>query len=252
MIIDEAQDFSANEVRAVLNHLEPDHSITFVLDSAQRIYPKNFTWREAGIQLNLNQNFKLPKNYRNTKEIAAFVAPLLRGVDIGDADGAIPNFDACDRSGKKPVVLVGKYSKQLDWAISYLRSIDLANESVAFLKPYGGGWFDRLRERLARERLAFVELTRKSDWPEGEENIAVCTMHSAKGLEFDHVLVLGLNDTVTPHGSEPGDVQLDTLRRLVAMALGRARCSIVIGYKESEASSLVSYFEADTYDRINL
>lgn len=252
IIIDEAQDFSANEVRAVMNHLESDHSITFVLDGAQRIYPKNFTWKEVGIQIIQNQNFKLSKNYRNTKEIAAFVAPLLKEVEIGEDDGALPDFNSCEKSGSKPIVLVGKYSQQLDWAINYIRRIDLSTESVVFLKPLGGRWFNGLRERLTWENLDFIELTRKSDWPEGDENIAICTMHSAKGLEFDHVIVLGLSDTVTPHGEEPGDVHLDGLRRLLAMALGRARSSIVVGYKETEASSLITYFDPTTFDSIKL
>ncbi|MCL0076276.1 hypothetical protein M1O17_05410 [Dehalococcoidia bacterium] len=57
---------------------------------------------------------------------------------------------------------------------------------------------------------------------------------------------------MTPHGTEPGDTQLDVLRRLLAMALGRARKSIVIGYKGTEASSLISYFEPGTFEEYRL
>jgi DNA helicase IV len=253
VVIDEAQDFSANEVRAITKQLADDHSITFVLDAAQSIYAKNFTWREVGLTAKGSQIFKLSKNYRNTSEIAAFVSPVLVGVDIGGDEGAIPNFENCSKHGPLPNVIIGTYLQQLDWSISYLReNVDLENESVAFLKPLGGNWFKTLRGRLLKEDLEFVELTRKSDWPGGTENIAVCTMHSAKGLEFDHVIVLGLNDEMTPHGMEPGDVQLDTLRRLLVMALGRARTSIVIGYKELEASSLVRYFKEGTFNEVRL
>jgi superfamily I DNA/RNA helicase len=253
VVIDEAQDFSANEVRAIKRHLAEDHSITFVLDSAQSIYAKNFTWREVGLTARTNQIFKLGKNYRNTIEIAAFITPILAGVDIGGDDGAIPNFENCTKHGPVPTVVVGKYADQLDWAITYIRdNLDLNTESVAFLKPLGGSWFNTLRGRLNRERLDFVELTRQGDWPDGNENIAICTMHSAKGLEFDHVIVLGLNDEVTPHGLEPGDVQMDTLRRLLAMALGRARTSVVVGYKPLEASSLVGYFQNGTFDEVRV
>lgn len=45
VIVDEAQDFSANQVRAVLRHLQqPSHNTTFVLDAIQRIYPQYFKW----------------------------------------------------------------------------------------------------------------------------------------------------------------------------------------------------------------
>jgi len=253
VVADEVQDLSANEVRALQSHLANPHTITYVLDGAQRIYAKGFTWREVGLTVRPHQVFRLGKNYRNTKEIAAFILPLLEGVEIGGDEGTIPNLESCEKTGPKPSVIVGKYSQQLNWAIRYIRTqVDLTKDSLAFLKPHGGSWFDALRQRLNSERLGFVELTREGDWPQGYENIALSTMHSAKGLEFDHIIVLGLNEEVTPHGTEPGDTQLDALRRLLAMALGRARKSIVVGYKATEASSLISYFEPGTFEEHKL
>ncbi len=49
VVVDESQDFSANQVRAILNHLADDHTITFVMDAAQRVYPQGFNWRDVGI-----------------------------------------------------------------------------------------------------------------------------------------------------------------------------------------------------------
>jgi len=46
---------------------------------------------------------------------------------------------------------------------------------------------------------------------------------------------------------EPGDNQLDMLRRLLAMAIGRARKGVVLGYKQEEASTLISFLKSDTY-----
>jgi superfamily I DNA/RNA helicase len=252
IVVDEAQDLSANEVRAIRNHLNDIHAITYILDGAQRIYAKGFTWREVGLTIRPRQVFTLQINHRNTSEIAAFVIPLLEGVEVGD-DGSIPDLSKCVRTGPKPSVIVGRYQQQLEWAMRYIHTqIDLTQDSVAFLKPRGGKWFDALRQELVSEGLGFVTLTRNGDWPQGNENIALSTMHSAKGLEFDHVIVLGLSDEVTPHGIEPGDVQLDTLRRLLAMALGRARKSVVVGYKPAEASSLVSYFRPNTFVEFRL
>jgi superfamily I DNA/RNA helicase len=77
-------------------------------------------------------------------------------------------------------------------------------------------------------------------------------MHSAKGLEFDHVVVLGLNAEVTRHGDEEHDAQLDNDRRLLAMALGRGRKSIIVGYKPEEESKLIRYFERGTYEEVDL
>jgi len=252
VIIDEAQDFSANQVRAVINHLADDHSMTFVLDSAQQIYPRHFNWREVGIEVRPNQRFHLSKNHRNTVEIAAFALPLLVGLELDD-DGTLPDFDSCTAHGRTPAVVQGRFSRQMEFAIDYLRrEVDLGSESVAFLHPKGGGWFDHVRERLGQASMSFVEISQRSDWPPGSTNIALSTLASAKGLEFDHVFILGLNQEVTPHGADPRDSLLDNLRRLLAMGIGRARRGVVLGYKAGEASTIIGYLDPATYEAIDL
>lgn len=165
----------------------------------------------------------------------------------------MPDFTGCDREGPVPVVLEGRYRGQLDWTIDYLRSGQIAGgETIAFLHPRGGGWFSELRRRLDLERLPWTSLTREAEWPAGPEQIALSTMHSAKGLEFDHVILLGYNAEVVPHGAEAGDSLLETHRRLLAMAVGRARKSVVVGYKPTDASQLVSFLESGTYQRVRL
>jgi superfamily I DNA/RNA helicase len=247
VIVDEAQDFSANQVRAMLRHLGNPFSATFVMDAAQRIYPRYFTWKEAGVEP-FTKIHSLKRNYRNTKQIAAFARPLVEGLPLDD-DGALPDFSACDSDGPLPVVVSGKYSRQVDYI---LNTVDLTADSVVFLQPRGNRWFDYLRSRLRAAGIPWTELTRASTWPTGPEQIALCTIHSAKGLEFDHVVMPGLNHEVTPHGNDDGDVQLDRLRRLIAMGVGRARKSLIIGYKPDDPSTVLSLLKPETYEMVTL
>jgi len=252
VIVDEAQDFSANQVRAVLSHVHPDHSTTFVLDAIQRIYPRYFTWAEVGIQLRPSEIHRLRTNYRNTAEIAAFAIPLVRDLPEED-DGTIPDFTACDSHGPRPVLVAGKYSSQLKYMLDELMTrVDLTSDSVAILQPRGGGWFDQARSELRNRGIAFCELTRERDWPSGSEALGLSTIPSAKGLEFDHVLLPGLNQQVTPHGEGEGDASLDRLRRLLAMGVGRARKSVMLGYKPSDASTLIGLLDPATYDYVDV
>lgn len=251
VIVDEAQDFSANEVRAVMNHVAVDHSVTFVLDAAQRIYPKHFQWREAGIVVLPSQTFRLTKNHRNTVEIAAFARPLLEGLEISD-DGTLPDFDSCEDHGDLPRVVKGTFSAQSADMVRVLKGIPLHDESVGILHPKGGRWFDFVRSTLRSAHVPFVELSRQSDWPTGSENVALSTLHSAKGLEFDHVFIVGLNSEVTPHGTEEGDSELDNLRRLVAMAVGRSKKTVTLSYKPTEPSTIVEYLQPGTYVEVDV
>lgn len=244
IVVDEAQDFTANQVRAVMKHAAPNHATTFVLDAAQRIYPRFFTWAEAGITIPASESHRLARNYRNTIEIAKLAQSLLTGMQIGD-DGTMPDLKACSKTGSKPVAYVGKFSEQVKAALLYLKNaVDLDNDTVAFVHPRG--WFDYLRSALTREKIPYIEISRTREWPDGPENVVLTTIHSAKGLEFDHVIALGLSADATPHGMETDDDQLATLRRLLAMGIGRARKSVVLGWKPGEESTLVSHVDPST------
>ncbi len=251
IIADETQDFSANQIRAVLNHRATQSAVILILDSAQRIYARGFSWGDVGIRLTPNSFHRLVNNYRNTAQIARFAAPLVEGITLGDADATIPNLTACRRSGALPQIVVGKFNQQMAHAISQIRqNVNLQNESVAFLHP--AGWFDAVKQALTREGLPYVEITRRSEWPSGPENIALSTIHSAKGLEFDHVFLLGLNELVLQHGSDPNDDEWTKLRRLLAMGVTRAKTSVCLGYKMEERSDLMNLFEAGTFEEILL
>lgn len=252
VIVDEAQDFSANQVRAILSHLQQSHSTTFVLDAVQRIYPQHFKWKEVGIDARPGVIYRLKENYRNTSAIAAFALPFVNGLPLDD-DGTLPDFSACNRSGGKPIVFAGKYSSQLKEMLDRLEQrADLRNESVAILQPKGGGWFNEARRTLQHREIPYCELTRENRWPTGPEVVALCTIHSAKGLEFDHVLLPGLNQEVTPHGPQQDDANLDRLRRMLAMAIGRARKSVMLGYKPGEESSLINLLDPSTYKLVQI
>jgi superfamily I DNA/RNA helicase len=252
VIVDEAQDFSANQLRAVLAHAASDSSMTFVIDAMQRIYPRHFTWSQVGITVRPNQVYRLTKNHRNTTQIAAFARRLVEGLPLED-DGSLPDFDACDGDGPLPEVISGKYSAQVDYMLDQLIDrVDLSSESVAILQPRGGGWFTYTRNALRAKGIPYCELTRQSEWPSGAANVGLSTIHSAKGLEFDHVLLPGLNQEVTPHGDEDGDGALEGLRRLLAMGVGRARKSIMLGYKPGEESTLITLLDPETYLAVEL
>lgn len=247
IIADEAQDLSANQMRAVMKHSASPSTIVFVLDAAQRIYPRGWKWSEVGIAINSNRSFHLKANHRNTIQICQLAKPILEGMDLGD-DGSMPDMDSCHRNGPIPRLLKGKFSSQVAYAILKIRkNIDLRKESVAFAHPKAGGWFKYLRDKLSENGLEYVDLTRCEDWPTGDENIALISMNSAKGLEFDHIYILGLDEEITPHGSEEGDSNWENLRRLLAMTITRGRQTVTLGCRPDGASSLFDCLQPGTY-----
>ena len=82
LVVDEAQDLSGNQIRAILAGLNEDHATTFIMDAVQRIYPQGFLWREVGIDMRPQMVFALTRNHRNTVEVARLAASLVRGLPV--------------------------------------------------------------------------------------------------------------------------------------------------------------------------
>ncbi|MCY4651903.1 MAG: AAA family ATPase [Dehalococcoidia bacterium] len=251
VVVDESQDLSANQIRAIAAHLDKDHATTFIIDAMQRIYPQGFSWREVGINMRRATVFNLTRNHRNTAEIARLASSLVRGLPQ-EEDGILPDEDACKESGSLPVVVRGKYGEQVSYMLGRIQPSLETGETVAILHPKGGGWFGFTRQTLGQRGIPYCELTRNPEWPTGPELVAISTIHSAKGLEFDHVIMPGLSDEVTPHGDEDGDGTLDSLRRLIAMGIGRARKTVMLGYRPGERSTVFDFLDKTTYDLVEV
>ena len=252
VVVDECQDLSANQIRTIKSHLNSDHVTTFIMDAAQRIYPQAFTWREIGINMRPQSVFALKSNYRNTSEIARLASSLVRGLPP-EENAVPPDANSCNRNGERPQVAVGIFSAQIGYMLNSVQTSLDAGDTVAILHPRGGKWFDFTKRELRKRGIVYCDITRKRDWPTGPELVALSTIHSASGLEFDHVLMPGLNDKATPqHGDEDGDGSLDSLRRLVAVGVGRARKTVALGYKPGEESAVIRFMDRATYDLVEL
>jgi DNA helicase-2/ATP-dependent DNA helicase PcrA len=69
---------------------------------------------------------------------------------------------------------------------------------------------------------------------EFEDSVNLMTLHSAKGLEFDHVFLAGLEENLFPHKmsmSDAGGIQEE--RRLAYVGITRARKELTLTYAES-------------------
>jgi len=254
-IVDEAQDFSANQLKAIVNQLADVNFTTIILDSNQKIYKRGFSWKDAGIDVTNTRYARLEFNYRNTIEIAMFAIKLIENANITiDDDGTLPVLNAIKRHGEVPVVLEGRFKKQLDFSINRLiNDIDVDNDTVVFLHAKGGGWFRGIREKLIDYGLPFIEISGENSWPSLETNIVLSTIHSAKGLEFDHVFILGLEDEhFTYSFADSQDSDYSSVIKLISMGITRAKKSVVLGYKLETKPFFIDCLDVNTFIKVVL
>jgi len=74
-----------------------------------------------------------------------------------------------------------------------------------------------------------IKLLSAKNSKETDKAVTLMTIHSSKGLEFDHVWILGFENGVIPHR----DGILDEERRLAYVAMTRARHELIISYQFS-------------------
>ncbi len=90
---------------------------------------------------------------------------------------------------------------------------------------------DDLRTYLAEVALITDFERNEAD---GEEHIRLMTIHSSKGLEFDNVYIVGVEEDIFPGAQSAGDAQkIEEERRLFYVALTRARKCATISYAQA-------------------
>ena len=99
---------------------------------------------------------------------------------------------------------------------------DILEELQAMARPYKSyeAWFQHIREygeRLEEQRKKQAHLTRQ------EDAVVVTTMHSAKGLEYRVVFVLGANEGICPYKKAVKNEDLEEERRMFYVAVTRAK-----------------------------
>ena len=92
-------------------------------------------------------------------------------------------------------------------------------------------------------------LTDQDTDKEGEnEKVTLMTVHSAKGLEFDHVFVVGMEEDLFPSGMAKAEIRgLEEERRLFYVAITRAKKTCTITYAKSRFKNGI--FNAATKSR---
>jgi DNA helicase-2/ATP-dependent DNA helicase PcrA len=69
---------------------------------------------------------------------------------------------------------------------------------------------------------------------EGQDAVQLMTVHSAKGLEFNHVFITGLEDGLFPHENSIMEKDgLDEERRLMYVAITRARQRLYLSFAQT-------------------
>ncbi|MFL6521252.1 MAG: ATP-dependent helicase [Chthoniobacterales bacterium] len=102
----------------------------------------------------------------------------------------------------------------------------------------------------------------KEDDLEKKRGVTLITMHAAKGLEFPHVYVVGLEEGILPHDRSKAEGTLDEERRLLYVAITRAMRSLTLTHCRArtkfgsavscQPSSFIKELASEFIEEVNL
>ncbi|MEU8511015.1 AAA family ATPase [Kitasatospora sp. NPDC048722] len=195
IVVDEAQDLTPMQARS-LRRRNPRGSMTVLGDLAQATGPHDYpSWERIGRILAGEGGWHLEElttSYRVPAQIMEFVAPLARAVAP-----SVPFPAAVKEADGEPVRIVETTPWQLlaeavGHAARLAGSDGRTQRSIALVVPDDSDWLQQVR-LLVDAAEAMTDEVR--------EAVTVLTAGEAKGMEFDHVLVLE-PATITARGAE--------------------------------------------------
>lgn len=227
IIVDEAQDLSKAQI-LVISQLVSDEtkSISIIADAAQRIYKSGFTWGEVGLNVRGGRTIEFKKNYRNTVQIIKAALSLLeKEVDNSD----FTTVETARKEGEKPIVgYFSNWKEQCSYILKELYKLKVnhnLNSTVILHRSRSG--LNNIQSLLTNNNYDTQVLLNADDIDFESDSIKICTLSSIKGLEFENVFIIDLNDDIIPY--PPGfidtndEFHISTERRLLYTSMTRAR-----------------------------
>ena len=241
IIVDEGQDLSPSAYRLLraLAGEEHENDIFIVGDSHQRIYRNKAVLSKCGINVRGRSSY-LRINYRTTEEIRKFAFGLLNGVSFDDLDEDYDNGKGCQSltHGDKPEIKeFATPEEELDFLVTKIKGMEASGieQKNICIVARTHKLLDNYIAGLQRAGIKSFEIKANKTDDRSFDGVRIATMHRVKGLEFDHVFAVAVNNKVLPFGTRADfedDISLEEFRTgekcLLYVALTRARKSACV------------------------
>lgn len=220
VIVDETQDFGPQALKLLRAMVQPGkNDLFFVGDGHQRIYNQHRASMSAcGIDIR-GRGRKLYLNYRTTEEIRRSAVALLEGCEVDDLDEGsdeVRKYKSISRGPEPAIFHVPHLEDAFAKAVEVVKVALGAGRSLCVMVSTKRETQETLK--ALKEAGIASTVIGPNERDRAESSAArVATMHRAKGLEFDEVVL------IAKPGLTPGSARQFDKQRLEYVALTRAK-----------------------------
>ncbi|MDP3391716.1 MAG: DNA helicase Rep [Methylococcaceae bacterium] len=110
-------------------------------------------------------------------------------------------------------------------------------------------------------KIMLMDIMERNQEQEASDQVSLMTLHAAKGLEFPHVFLIGMEENILPHQNSIDTDNIDEERRLAYVGITRAQQTLTFSYcthrkrygevVECEPSRFLSELPEDDLEWIN-
>ena len=207
-----------------------------------------------------NQEFQAEVSARNTTSIRALIEM------VGDYETKLTE------PLSNPAAIVTRLIEEIGYTADLRRNCKTAEEAAAResnvqdilrdLAQFLGRSAKGLRGFLDEVALDQEREEEKEEEEEQKSGVTLITMHAAKGLEFKHVYLIGLEEGLLPHERSRAEGSIDEERRLFYVGITRAMRTLTLSYCRNRTkygsvvscapSSFIKELAPELLDEINL
>ncbi|HRA65081.1 MAG TPA: DEAD/DEAH box helicase [Caldilinea sp.] len=232
ILVDESQDLDPAELR-LLRVMVPAgaNDLFFVGDAHQRIYGQPVVMAQCGIEIR-GRAAMLRINYRTTEEIRCWATGVLDGAAIDDLDGGRDDLTGYHSilSGLPPTVRrFATLAAELAFVLDEIRVLGEATEfdRICIVARTHSQLRDELLPALRAAGIPYLLLEAETPDYIGS-GVRLATMHRVKGLEFEHLFIVGMRAGVMPPAAAVTEADLLRERCLLHVAASRARETLTV------------------------
>lgn len=140
-----------------------------------------------------------------------------------------------ERKNEKPQDLINWLVEEIDY-YNYIEktegSEDTENNRISNIKEFARA---ANKFKTINLFLDYIESLKNKKKKKGSNKIILSTIHRSKGLEWENVIVVGVNELILPHGRNLDGDNIEEERRLAYVAITRAKERLLLSYVETAA-----------------